>query len=489
MILISCFFATCAWASELDDAPAAASDQNAPQVIELTISPAAEPRPALKYRLFPSLAERTPGNGATYYYRALVQQKMLPQDYWQQYNDKSEGWLTKDPAKYPKEEVQKWLASQQAVLTQLKTAANRERCEWDLRVQDLRGLDVIGFHLAEFQEARTLARFLQLLAHDQIMAGRFDDALESLRLGYQLAHDAGKPPFLVGGLIGIAISQIMNQELTLLIESSDRNYYWAIATLPQPLIDLRSAMEMESALPTQMFPFLKDAETAERTADEWRRLAIECVRGVEQLDTQGKAATPGWQGELLAAAFMAKLYPAAKEQLIADGMSRERVEGMPVGQVVAIQTARATQYAYDELFKLSLLPLEESVRRMPSVMQSLVEKDYIGPPARLSGKAGVPIASLLLPSVQAVRQAEVRMARGFAGLSTIEAIRMHAAAGGGKLPPSLSDITIVAVPNDPITGKPLAYKHDATTGTATLELPATKPGVRGDGKRYIIRLK
>src|SRR6478672_12272018 len=116
---------------------AATPDTASPETIELSFSAAPEPRPALKYRLFPGLAERTAGNAATYYYRALVQQKMRPPEYWKEYDNRSEAWLTKDAAQYPKKEVHKWLAQQQVVLSQLKTAVYRERCDWDLRVQDL----------------------------------------------------------------------------------------------------------------------------------------------------------------------------------------------------------------------------------------------------------------------------------------------------------------------------------------------------------------
>ena len=471
-------------AAQADEATTAAG---AAETIELTFAAAPEPRPALKYRLFPGLAERTPGNAATYYYRALVQQKMRPPEYWQEYNNRSEAWLTKDAAEYPKAEVQKWLAAQQDVLSQLKTAVYRERCDWDLRVQDLRGIDVVSFYLAEFQECRTLARLVQLQAHDQIMSGRYDDALETLRLGYQLAHDAGKPPFLVGGLIGIAISQLMNSELTLLIEKSDRNYYWAIASLPHPLVDLQPALEMEVNLPAQMFPFLKDAETAERSPDEWRRLLIDCLHDVAQLESSNRSHA-GWQDDLIAVMVMAKLYPAAKEQLVAEGMSRERVAMMPVGQVVAIQTARATEYAYHELFKLSLLPRDEAIRLLPQVMKNL-EQDYIRPPATLSAKAGLPLAALLLPGLQAVYQADVRAARSFAALQTIEAIRMHAAASG-KLPASLSEIKVVPIPNDPLTTKPLPYTFDSAAGVATLDVPPIEgQAARHSGKHYVLRLR
>src|SRR5262249_39646488 len=134
-VLLAGFALTIAGGSAVADDSAASVDTAVPETIELNLSPAPEPRPALKYRLYPGLAERTPGNAATYYYRALVLQKQRPPEYWKEYDNRSESWLTKDAAQYPKEEVQKWLAAQQAVVSQLKTAVYRERCDWDLRVQ------------------------------------------------------------------------------------------------------------------------------------------------------------------------------------------------------------------------------------------------------------------------------------------------------------------------------------------------------------------
>jgi hypothetical protein len=377
------------------------------------------------------------------------------------------------------------------LLMQVRTAVYREDCDWDLRVQDLRGMGVISYSLAEFQGARDVGRVLQLQAHDQIMAGRFDDAIETLRQGYRLAHDAGQPPLLVGGLIGIAIGQMMNDELTFLIQRSSSNYYWAIASLPQPLVNLRPAMQMEVNLPSQLFPFLKDAETAERSPEEWRRLAIECLRDLEQLGNSSKPLS-GWQGELVAAALTAKVYPVARQQLIADGLDRERVDAMPVGQVVAIQTARATRYAYQQVFKLSLLPHEEALRRLPDVMNQLIREELVGGPrVVLSGQAGLPVASLLLPAVQNVLRAQAKAARNLAALQAIEALRIQAATDGGKLPASLSDVKLVPMPDNPATGQPFPYKYDSADGTATLEVPqvAGGPPNRRDALRYVIRLK
>jgi hypothetical protein len=237
----------------------------------------------------------------------------------------------------------------------------------------------------------------------------------------------------------------------------------------------------------QAFPFLQDAETAERTPDEWRKMIVGAVRGLA--DFSGQRELQDWQSELAAVGILAKLYPVAKQELLASNMDPQRVERMPVGQVVAIHTARVTEYAYHELFKISLLPYDEAARRMPE-MRGRLEKEILRRDAALSGRAGLPIASLLLPAIQNVLHAQIRPARDFASLQTIEALRMHAAANGGKLPASLADVKIVPVPIDPARGEPLPYKYDAATGTATLEAPPlTGWPASVDARRYVIRMK
>jgi len=158
-------------------------------------------------------------------------------------------------------------------------------------------------------------------------------------------------------------------------------------------------------------------------------------------------------------------------------MDREKVESMPVGQAVAIHTARSVTHAYHEVLKNSLLPNDEAMRRLPVVMKQL-QQDVVRPDALLSGRAGLPIASILLPAVQNVMQAEVRATRNIAALQAIEAIRMHAAANDGKLPQKLADVTIVPVP------------ADAASATATLDMsPIVGWPARAVAKRYIIKLE
>jgi hypothetical protein len=60
-----------------------------------------------------------------------------------------------------------------------------------------------------------------------------------------------------------------------------------------------------------------------------------------------------------------------------------------------------------------------------------------------------------------------RLDRRVAALRCVEAIRLYAAAHGGRLPPTLAAVKEVPVPEDPLTGKPFAYRLE--NDTATLE--------------------
>jgi hypothetical protein len=458
-----------------------------PQLIKLSFDPAPEPRPALKYELLPGYSEKTPGNSAQFYYRALLMASQLPKEHNKKYNEDHQKWTEAPFAEMPKEDMQAWVDGYRPTLGQLKLAVYRENCDWDLRIHEFKGMEVISFLLHDFQEMRHLARVLQVKARLEIAAGKYDEARETLRMGYKLAQDAAGPPTLINSLIGIAIASIMNQEVLELIASPDSpNMYWALAGLPDPLIDMRTAMRQEMQIPLQMFPFLKDAETAERTPEEWRSVILLALTQLSQLDGNVTVSrNPEWALQLTVTALLMKYYPEAKRALIEGGMSREKVEAMPVGQVVAIQASRAYFYAYHEMFKWSLIPYPEAWRRVEDAEQRLIREGYLGP-LSVSAAQVLPIASLLLPAIKAVFGATARLEAQIAGLQTIEAIRMHAAANDRKLPRTLEAITVVPVPNNPATGKPFAYRLDGNK--ATLDVPAPDSQPRRNGKRYEITI-
>ncbi|MCH7988697.1 MAG: hypothetical protein IID46_06025 [Planctomycetes bacterium] len=459
--------------------------RNLPQLFKLSISPASEPDPALKYSLLPEYRKQKPGNAAPYYYRALLSFAEWSGNRNRKFYDKYNQWMESPISELPKEDVRKALRPFENVYrNHLKIAAYREECDWDWRIRDLNGFQSIAFPLLEIQESRDLARFLALKARLEIAEGRLQDALETLKVGYQLAHDVAIPPTLINDLVGIAIAHIMNNQLIELIKTpGSPNMYWAIAQLPDPFIDMRPAMEYEKLLPGKMFPFLLDAETARRTPEEWRAVF---ARSMKDLDSVGSSLFSGLgfysnrnnfesdnnnlKANLAATALILAGYPRAKKELLNFGYSTEQIEKMPVGQVVAIYQSRITHRMTDEMFKWSHLPIRQALQGMEKSLEKLKREGYFG---RLGQSREIlPIAMSLLPATTHALSAQGRLQTRLAGLQTLEAIRMHAADNNGKLPNSLDKITVVPVPNNPSTGKPFNYRLEGNT--AVLDVPGQR---------------
>lgn len=481
-------FALCCAASALAQEPERRPDPNQPTQIQLSVSPAGEPRPALKYSLAINSRERKPGNAVPFYHRALLSQRSIPDAHHKKFNEKEEQWFEQPLTAKDREEIKNYLSNFGVTFRELEVAVYREYCDWDFRIQDLKGMDAISFLLPEIQDSRSLARVLRLKARLEIAEGRYAEAVETLRWGYQLAQDAGSPPLLICNLVGIAISAVMNESLVELLEAPNApNMYWAIASLPQPLVDVRKALEFERGFPEQIFPFLKDAETVERTPQEWQRILEQSIADVGKLTSDlqmSNANTPAWQQRAGVVLMLAKVYPQAKEDLIASGMDPKKVEAMSVAQVVAIQTARHTRESYDDVFKAMLLPYPESMK-VAMKLEELNKKRTSS--TVFLGTQGLPIAEMLMPATLSVKRAEIRGPRQFAVLQVAEAIRMHAAKTG-ELPESLSQISVVPVPVNPVNREPFPYR--LTDAGAILEMPTMPDEMpKSVAKTYTIILR
>ncbi len=439
-----------------------------PQIVRLSLAPAAEPEPALKYELLPPDNQRKPGNAAPYYYRSILWLSEHQKEHDQQYLENQKAWTEGPLAGLDKEQVRKWVAAHRLPLENLKTAVYRETCDFDWRVQDLRGEETIGFLLEEVQRARGLARVLQVKARLELAEGKLDEALETLRHGYQLGRDVAQPPLLINALVGVAIGRMMNNTLTELLDQPGApNLYWALAALPRPYVDFRPAMRTELELPEKLFPFLKDAETAERTPAEWQKLVTAAYSDLKLLDVDVMTGNR-WLDQLGAAAILARGYPIAKAELIAAGYDAQKLEKMPASQVVAIQSGRVMRHAYHEIFKCTLLDYPDSAIRLKETNDRLLREQYLGP--GLMQRDPLMLTGLLLPAVSNVNMASIRSARDVAALQTLEAIRMQLAVNGGKLPSSLDEVTIVPVPRNPATGK--LFPYELKDDEATLIVPS-----------------
>jgi hypothetical protein len=450
-----------------------AEDRPGLTVFKLTVTPAPEPTPAFKHRLIPAESEMRSGNAALHYGRAFAENslssawKALEKDYGFDEvhgSDQVKGWYDVERPLHdlPLDKVRQAASRFDTIVKQcVARGAVRRECDWGRDLDELRGADVFSLLIPEAQETRSLSRALMLRTRVALAEGNYPRAIEHLRMNYRLGQHVASDPILVCGLVGIAEASMGNAELIELISAKDSpNMYWALAELPRPFIDLHPAVRYELNWGQRIFPFMLNAETEEHSPEEWARLLAEGFMLMDQVVGNGMAPK-----EELARLGVVGLgivaYPEAKQRLLAGGMDPAQVERMPVGQVMAVDASREYERIANELEKSSHVPYRQAKQRTAAV-------DALLGRSKFQGGIGRVLASALMPALDAVRYAQMRLDWQLNALQTIEAIRMHAANTGG-LPASLEEVIIVPVPHNPVTEKSYEYRRDGDT--AVLELP------------------
>jgi hypothetical protein len=455
--------AACASRPNLEAAPPTdTAGRGKATVVQLNVDPAAEPRPAFKYTLLVPASERKPGNAAPFYYRAILAYATSQAANQGGMDNKIQEWASAPLATFPRDAVRKAIAGFRA-FDELREATSREECNWDWRLEGVSGVKSFEFLLDEVQRSRGLARWLAVKARLEIAEGRYDDAVDTLRMGYQLAHDLGKTQILITSLVGIAIGSVLDEQLHAFMEAPHSpNLYWALTALPRPLTESRWAVEFEVSFAPRVFPFLKDPEHAEHSPAQWADLVTDACGTINLLAGDGFQSQPvGWKDRLVATGYALQGYTRAKRDLIAAGYDAAKVEQMPVDQVIAIDEARICRYVADEIRKWTLIPYPEGARRYHAAESALIQSGYLSPPQ--AGREILPVVSLLVPAIGSVGEAMIRRDTSIAANRVIEAIRMEAAQNGGKLPQSLAEVTVVPAPDDPRTGKPFPYTVQGNT--------------------------
>lgn len=451
-------------------------------VFKMTVTPAAEPVPALKHRLTLRERELKPGNAATHYMRAFpnggFEQKWRAVS--KEIGDETfEAWydITTPLSQIPLDKLRSAASRFDTFINSFLTpASERLDCDWGHGIiTELRGPDSYGFLLPEMQAMRSISRSLMLVTRVAVADRDYPQALNLLRMNYRLGENVAKSPFIVSGLVGLAICGMGNAEVIEVIASPDSpNLYWALAELPRPIVALRQSIRHELSFNIAIFPFMDSPETAQHSPEQWAQLLAEGLRSLGTLDG-GKPQLSEWQSQAAVAGLSLIAYPAAKQRLIDSGMDAAAIDAMPVGQVIAIDAAREFRRIADEMEKWWYVPLTQ-VRA--------IDSDDFRSGGPLDGNFAKAAAQVMLPALESVRSAEVRVMWQLNALQTIEALRMHAAKTG-KLPASLDEITAVPLPQNPATGKPYQYRLDGET--AILELPFSD-GFSGMAWRFEIKL-
>ncbi len=436
--------------------PAVAKPPEPPRPIELALSPAPAPVPALKYRLLPNSAERVPGDAAPIYLRIHGYEDSGMEPAWQQIGKHSGEWLDLPIEKYPVDEARKFLGLWSRKLEQLEFGTRRKTCDWNYTLPEQRSV-AVEILLPDAQSMRQWGRVLAMKARLEIAEKRYDDAIRTIETGLAFSQHLADGPFVINGLIGMAMSNMMIDRLVELVARPGApNLYWALTTLPRPLMDLRDHIELERKFLEYVIPELGEAEAARpREPVEWGPYLSRMLSGMlhwARAYNPG-APEPAWVKTLpgrTVAQLRAEELPKARAYFKATrGLDDVQVAAMTDDQAVALFLVGRFRELNDEVFKTAYLPPRDALPRLAAV-----EKKY-----EAERNTPLSLALMNLQVIQSVSRARIWPDRRVAALRVIEAIRMDAAAHDGHLPESLDRITEVPVPDDPATGRPFLYRR------------------------------
>lgn len=450
------------------DASAQVAAEPPPKFRELIVSPAPAPIPAFKYALRPSSARLAPGDGAP----ILLRLRYDPSDRdWGDIGTEARKWAELPagspwpPA--PVTLVEKWRKS----LDLLAVGVRRESCDWGYPTRE-QAVDVIDLAIPDVQAMRTWGWLQAVKARCEIERGDFAAAARSLETGVALGGKVAEGPFLINGLMGTVIdmTQLGAVEAWVAAPGSP-NLYWALTDLGRPLVNFDRAVDQERLLIDRSIPELAD-ESEPTTPEGWsiRLAAIDRrMRSLAARVFPPGDPKPGEQEQQLKASLGADL--AEYKRLHLEGFRRRLVESgdFPADRVREMSDDEAAtrgvvltyRTVWDGLFRDCRLTFNEAIERESAADAERAESKR--GPAALFVAFG--------PNLEAGRLAMSRLDRRVAMLRAVEAVRMHAAANGGKLPAALKEIREVPVPVDPSTGKPLVWSVDGDVATLSVPEP------------------
>jgi hypothetical protein len=441
--------------------------------VRLHVQPKAEPKPALRYRFdFPFMKQR-PGNAALQYNTALSSlidakgsEPMAGDSTWTE-------WLKARPAEIPTEEANRFVSRFAKAIEYAELAATCESCDWQYPIRE-RGM---GTLMPGLSDMRFLWRILALKTRLDANADNIPEALRSLRIGFTMATHLGNARLLIHDLVAANGAAIMLDQVEALIENPrSPNLYWALTSLPEPLIDYKQAVKVESESMYAEFPELATLDERVLSDEEvvriWQKLAgmMSVWMSVWETPSSPLAA------RMLQAVEALKQYPAAKQWLRDQGLSAEAIDAMPPLYVVLRHENYHFTCLRDDVCKWFSVPYWQAAGRFQEA------QDRIDAATR-NGQPGGALANTLSAFAR-VGYLRARLERDLAILRCVEAIRIYGAAHNGQFPPSLDDISEVPVPLDPLYGR--AFSYELRDGMAVLESPAPSGQRLRDGMRYEI---
>jgi len=423
------------------------------EVRTLSLLPAGESVPAMSYRLLPCYLDQKVGNAALLYYSAAA---LCPDGDPEDIHKKIGDWRDLPVDQLDRKEVDKALSSFSNCFHQIKLAAQRTHCQWELPLED--GYAMQMPHLSTF---RRMIMAMQLQIRLKIADRQTDQALEMLQQGLYMGRSIAQGPTVIQDLVGTAITALLLKEVESLIQMPDSpNLYWALTALPDPMIDMHSSLEYEREVLFVEFPQLRNLESEVLAPAQASAIISDFMKKIQTLG--GGTGDVPFQG-LLPVGWVMMHYSDAKEFLARKGYSQERIEALPAAQTVLIYQKQEYLEMLDNMFKWFEIPYYQAQPHLQKAQKRL--NNHFNTKGIKAN-----FFCTLIPALSRIDFLQARLDRNIALLRTVEAIRMFAADHSGQLPGSLTEITSVPIPADPVTGKDFIYRRiDARN--ARLEAP------------------
>jgi hypothetical protein len=425
-------------------------------LIRLGVDPAPEPKPSLRYRLLPALAEMSPGNPIQGYMKVMMAQHPF---FFDKEARARRGQLLAMPLdELPGQDLDEY---GQVALRQVDQAARLDHPDWQILLK-LRA-DGIGTLLPEVQQMRSLARALQARMRMEVAQGRFNDALRTAATMLAMARHLGEHPTFIGELVGIAIATTSLVPLEEMLQQPGcPNLYWALTALPNPLIPLTQGTEGERMMEMWVFRDLDDS--APMSADQLKKFIAPLDQALDIADANsGKLGVRAWLDSQIKDKTKVS---AARNRLVKHGLVEQRLMQFPAEQVLLLDEKRELATRFDDMMKFGNFPFWQTEELSRQAKPNTVPAIF---------------ADALLPAVISVRRAQARLDQRVALLRQVEALRLHAAINKGTLPAKLSEVS-VPLPNDPVTGKPFCYELKGETAHIRGSAP------RGEEKNAVFNM-